>query len=100
MVGDDLHCQVSFAVAGAAADRRSHTRRVFRINPVHVERDVIAGGAASGGAQGFFNDLAHAPLVNVAHGIDLDASLANVFALPRINVAHAHQHAVFSIDCG
>ena len=91
---------MAFAVAGAATDRRSHTRRIFWVNPIHVERDVIAGGAAPGGAQGFFNDLAHASLVNIAHGIDLNASLANVFALPRINIAHAHQHAVFCMDFG
>src|SRR5205823_2563058 len=48
MVGDDFHRQMALAISGAAADRRAHARSVLRIDPIHVERNVIAGGVAAG----------------------------------------------------
>src|SRR5579864_6225430 len=100
VVGDDLHGQVGFAVAGAAAHRGAHAGSVFRIDPVHVERDVVAGGAASGHAQGFFDDRAHAALVDIAHGIDLDPGLFDVLLLAGIDIAYAHQDTVFRLHFG
>src|SRR5438876_9524424 len=79
VVGDDLHGQVGFAVGGAAAHRRAHAGSVFRVDPIHVERDVIAGGAAAGHAQRLFDDGAHAALVNVAHGQHFGSGVDNIF---------------------
>src|SRR5580704_3181011 len=95
VVGDDLHGQVSFAVGGAATDRSSHAGRVFGIDPIHVEGDVIAGGAPAGHAQGFFDDRAHATLVNIAHGENSDAGTADILFFNGVNVAHSYQYAVF-----
>src|SRR6266850_4918980 len=42
MVSDDLHRQVSLTVSSSALHRGADARRVFRIDPIHVERDMIA----------------------------------------------------------
>src|SRR5262249_21849243 len=63
VIGDDLHRQVGFAVAGAATDRRAHARRILRIDPIHIQGDVINGGAPSRHAQRFFDHGAHAALI-------------------------------------
>src|SRR2546423_15668313 len=89
VVGDDFHGQVGFTITGAAAHRSSHAGSVFRIDPIHVERNVISGGVASGNAQRFFNHSAHAALINIAHGVDLNAGLLDIFLLPRIHIANA-----------
>ena len=47
VVGNNLHGEVGFTVGGTAADWRADSRRVFGINPIHIERDVISGRAAS-----------------------------------------------------
>src|ERR1700689_142546 len=73
VVGDDFHGEVRLAVGGAAAYGSAHSGGVLGIDPVHVEGNVVAGRAASGHAEGFFHDCAHAALVNVAHGEDADA---------------------------
>ena len=98
MVGDDFHGQVRFAVSGAATDGSANAGSIFRIDPVHVERDVVAGSAASGHAQRLFDDGAHSALVNVAHSEDFDSGFADILFFDRINVANADQHAVFWID--
>src|SRR5262249_31784338 len=100
VVGDDLHGQVGLAITGAAANRRADAGGILRIDPIHVERDVITGCATAGHAQRFFDHGAHAALVNIAHGVNLDTGLANVFLLAAIDVAYAHQHAVLRLDLG
>src|SRR5208337_3408841 len=94
MVGNDFHGEVRFAIRGAAPDRSADAGRVVGIDPVHVERDVIAGGAASSHAKRFFHDGAHAPFVNVAHGEDFDSGLADVFLFKVVHVADTHEHAI------
>src|SRR5437588_7112463 len=81
MVGDDLHGQVCFAIAGATAHGCPYTGSVFGVDPIHVERDVITGGAASGDAEGFFDNDPHATLVDIAHGVDFNPDVANGLAL-------------------
>src|SRR5439155_3600982 len=98
MVGDDFHGQVRFAIGGAAAHGSADAGSILRIDPVHVEGDVIAGGATSGHTQSFFDDGAHATLVDVTHGKDFDSGFADILFFDRINVANADQHAVFWID--
>src|SRR6266481_7140613 len=97
VISDDLHSQMGFSVAGAAADRRAYAGSIFGIDPVHVERYVVTGRAASGDPQGFFHHGTHAALVDIAHGIDLDACGADVGFLARVNIAYAHQHTVIGL---
>src|SRR5262245_2070508 len=100
VVSDDFHGQVSFPITGAAAYRRAYTGGVFRIDPIHIERNVVAGGAASGHAQRFFNHRAHTALVDVTHGVDLDPGLLDVLFFPHVHVAHTDQDAVFGMYFG
>src|SRR5579862_2224931 len=74
VIGNDFHGEVRFAVSSAAADRSAHAGRILRIDPVHVERNVVPGGAAPSQSQRLFHDGAHAALVDVAHREDADAS--------------------------
>ena len=99
VVSDDLHGQVSFTIRGAATYRRSYARSIFGIDPIHIKRDVIAGGAAPCSAQRLFHHGAHSTLIDVAHGIDLgDAGVTDVLALGGVDVAHADDHAVLRRD--
>src|ERR1700722_2801062 len=100
MVGDNFHCQVSLAIGGAAADRGAYPGGVFGIDPIHVEGNVVAGGAASGDAESFFHDGAHAALIDIAHGEDMNAGAAHIFFFDGVDVAHSHQDAVFRTDLG
>src|SRR5208283_5212627 len=84
----------SFAIRGAAPDRSADSGRVFGIDPIHVKRDVIAGGAAPGHAERFLHDGAHAALVDVAHGEDFDSGFADVFFFKVVDVADADEHAI------
>src|SRR5208282_858919 len=74
--------------------------RVFGIDPVHVERDVVAGSSMSGHAESLLHDGAHAALVDVAHGKNLDSGLANVFLFEVVDVANADEHAIFRLHFG
>src|ERR1700677_4709329 len=100
VVGDDFHRQMSFAIGRAAADRGADAGGVFGVDPIHVERDVIAGGAASGHTQRFFHYRSHATLVDVAHGEDADAGAADILFFDGVDVADADQNAVFGMDFG
>src|SRR5450755_3165944 len=88
------------AIGGAAPDRSADTGGVFGIDPIHVERDVIAGSTASGHAEGFLHYGAHAAFVDVPHGEDFDPGLADVFFFKIIDVADPDEHAVFRLHFG
>src|SRR5579872_914015 len=100
VIGNDFHGQMCLAVGGTSAHRSADAGSVFGIDPIHVERDMVAGSAASGHAQGLFHDGAHAALVDVAHGEDADAGSMNVFFLYRVNVADSDQYAIFGLYLG
>src|SRR6185503_4855755 len=101
VVGEDLHGEVGFAVGCAAADRGSDAGCILGIDPVHIERDVIAGCTAPRCPESFLHDGSHAALVDVAHRVDLaDASLANVGTLGGIDVPDAYQDCVLRRDLG
>src|SRR5277367_5899905 len=91
VVGDNFHGEMRLAICSATAHRSADAGRVFGIDPVHVERNVIAGSAASGHAQSLFHHGAHAAFVDVAHGEDSDAGAADIFFFNGVDVAHAHQ---------
>src|SRR6266700_4345990 len=94
VVRDDLHGQVGFAITGAAPYWSAYAGSIFRIDPVHVERDMIPRRAASNDAQCFFDDGAHAALVDIAHGVDLNADLVDVFFFARVDVANPDHDCV------
>src|SRR5260370_7773477 len=100
MVGYEFHGEMALEIGGPATDRSANAGRVFRIDPIHIERDVIAGGAASGHAEGFLHDGAHAAFVDVAHGKDFDSGFADVFFFKVIDVADADEHAIFRLHFG
>src|SRR5690348_6876226 len=101
VIGDDLHGEMGFAVGGAAAHRGADAGRVFGVDPIHVERNVVSGGAAAGGAEGLFHDSTHAALVDVAHGVDLgDAGSLDVFFFRGVDVAHADQYDIVGLNFG
>ncbi len=98
VVGKDLHGEMRFAIGSAAAHGSADAGGVFGVDPVHVERDVIAGRAAARSAKGFFHHGAHAALVDVAHGVDLgDAGSLDVFFFRGVDVAHADQHDIVRV---
>src|SRR6266478_6091932 len=100
MVGDDFHGEMRFAIRGAAPDRSADAGRVFGIDPVHVEGDVIAGGAAPGHAEGFLHHGPHAAFVDVAHGENFDSGFADVFFFKAVHVADADEHTIFRLYFG
>src|SRR4051794_26250971 len=94
VIGDDLHRQMRFAIGGTAADGRANSWSVLGIDPVHVERDVVASSAASSHAQSLFHYRTHSALVDVAHGKELNAGTTDVFALLRIDVPNTNENAI------
>src|SRR5260370_20801909 len=100
MIRDYFHGEMRFAISGAAPHWSADARRVFGINPIHVERDVIASGAASSHAESFLHDGAHAAFVDVAHGEDFDPGFADVFFFEVVDVADADEHAIFRLHFG
>src|ERR1700750_2322724 len=90
---------MGFAIGRPTADRRAHTGRVLGVDPVHVERNMIARSSSPRGTQSLFHDGAHASLVDVAHGVDLaDAGAANVGSLCRVDIAHTDEDGIFRCD--
>src|ERR1700680_4630571 len=85
---------MGLAISCSAANGSPYAGCVLWIDPVHVERDVIARGASPCNAEGLFHDGSHTALVNVAHGQDLNACAANIRPLYGVNVAYSHQHTV------
>src|SRR6185437_11637194 len=89
VVSDNLHGQMSFAIRRPAAHRSADTGRVLGIDPVHIERDVIAGSSAPSRAQRLLHHGAHAALVNIAHGVNLGhARAADILPLGSVYVAY------------
>src|SRR6185437_539396 len=93
-VGDDLQCQVGFAVGGAATHGRAHAGGMGGVNEVHVEGGAETLGAIAGHGDGLFHHGAHATFVNVAHGEDFDAGFAQAALFLVVEIMHAHQHGI------
>src|SRR4029079_5893575 len=101
VVGDDLHGEVGFAVGCAPAHGGCDSGSIFGVDPVHVEGNVVTGGAASGCPQRLFHDGAHSALVDVAHGVDLcHAGPLDVGAFGGIDVPNADKDGVLRGDLG
>src|SRR5260370_39349646 len=93
-VGDHFHGEVGFAVGDAAADRSAHAGGVGGIDEIHIEADGDAGGVVHGVLESVGHDFAHAALVYVAHGEDVDAGFFHDFALLGVEIARTDNHDV------
>ena len=56
---------------------------------------MISGGAVSGHGESFLHDGAHAALVNVAHGENLNSGFADVLFFEVIDIADADEDTIF-----
>jgi hypothetical protein len=98
VVGDDLHGEVRLPISRAALDGCTDTGSVLRVDPVHVERDVVTDGAATRESKRLFHHRAHATFVDVAHRERMNAGTAHVLFFMYVNIADTNQHAVLRRD--
>ena len=91
---------MGLAIGDTAPHRRPGPGRVFGVHDIEVERQVDAGGAVPRGVERFVEDVAHAALIEVAHGEDAGAALLEDLALAGIEVAHPDEHRVARQDLG
>src|ERR1700722_12822448 len=85
---------MGFAVGYAAADRSSDAGGVGGIDEVHVEADGNAGGVVHGVLYRVGHDFAHAALIDVSHGENVDAGFFGDLALVGVEIARANDHDV------
>src|SRR5438270_12916496 len=91
---------MGLAVGSASANRGADSGSVFGVDPVHVEGDVVAGGAASSHAESFFHDGAHTAFVDVAHGEDADPGAADIFFFDGIDIPDSDENTIFWLHLG
>ena len=90
-VGDHFHGEMGFAVGDAAAHGRADAGSVGGIDEIHVEADGDAGGVVHGVFHGVGHDFAHAALVDVAHGENVDAGFFDESAFVGVEIAHTDE---------
>jgi hypothetical protein len=78
-----------FAVSSPPAYGRANAGGIRGIHEVHVQTDGDARGVIHGVFQGFRHDVAHAALVNIAHGENVDTGFLDDFAFLSVEVARA-----------
>ena len=83
-----------FAVSHAAAHRCAHSRSVGRVHEIHVQAYGRAVGIVGHETQRLTHHVAHAALIDIAHGKNVDAGLLDQAALFRIQIAHANKRDV------
>src|SRR5256885_13755025 len=91
---------MGFAVGDAAADGSADTGSIGGIDEIHIEADGDAGGVVPGVLEGVRHDFAHAPLVNVAHGEDVDAGFFYDFAFLGAGIAGTNDNDVAGFGFG
>ena len=89
-----------FAVGDAAADGGADAGGVLRIDKIHVEREMEAGGAVGGELDRLVHDGAHAVLVDLAHGEGVDAVFEDVGLFGLVDVAEADDDDVGGVHFG
>src|SRR6516162_9618303 len=99
-VGNHFHGEVSFAVGGTAAHGRANAGSVGGIHEIHVQTDGDASGVVHSIFEGFRHDIAHAALVNVAHGENVYPGFLDDFAFLGIEVARADNDDVSWLGFG
>src|SRR5260370_23152028 len=91
---------MGFAVGDAAADGSADAGSVGGIDEVHIEADGDAGGVVHGVLESVGHDFAHAALVNVAHGEDVDAGFFDDFTFLGVEIAGADDDDVAGLCFG
>ncbi len=81
-----LHNEVRFAKTQAALDRRPGSRRLARVDAVHIERDVNRSGDA-GDCNRFLHDAGDAEPIDVGHRKRTHPRLTQIFLFDRIDIA-------------
>ena len=80
---------MSFAVGGPPAHGRANAGSIRGIDEIHVQADSDARGVVHSVFEGFRHDIAHAALVNVAHGENVDPGFLDDLPFLSIEVARA-----------
>src|SRR5882762_4937164 len=88
---------MGFAVGDAAAHGSADAGSIGGIDEVHIEADGDAGGVVHGVLEGVGHDFAHAALVNVAHGEDVDAGFRDDFAFLGVEIVKKSGVHVFTM---
>src|SRR5215469_14905930 len=88
---------MALAVRSPSPYRCTDARRIFWVDPVHVERDVIADGSSSGETQSFFHHCTHSAFVDIAHRECMNTGTLDVVTFVRVHIADAHQHTVVGL---
>ena len=70
------------------------------IDEVHIQANGDAGGVVHGVLEGVGHDFAHAALVHVAHGEDVDAGFLDDFAFLGVEIAGTDDHDVAGFGLG
>src|SRR5215472_387158 len=89
---------MAFTVSWTALNRRADTRRIIRIDKVHVHRHVKARSAPRGPPYRFIHDGAHSPFVELTHSDDPNTGIFEGDGFLRVDAACADQHAVFRVN--
>src|SRR5437667_10718970 len=80
---------MSLAVGGTPAHRRANSGSIRGIHEIHVQADGDSSGVVHSVFEGFRHDIAHAALVDIAHGENVDTGFLDDFAFLSIEVARA-----------
>src|SRR5271168_3149668 len=99
-IRNHFHGQVRLAISDAAAHGSAHARSVRGIDEIEIQAHRDSVGLILRKAQRFGHHLAHAALVQVAHGEHVHARFFDDFPLPRVYVAHSHNRNVVGIYHG
>src|SRR5258708_12694438 len=91
---------MGFAVGGAAAHGSADAGSIGGIDEVHIEADGDAGGVVHGVLEGVGHDFAHAALVNIAHGENVDAGFLHGFAFLGVEIAGPDADGVARLGFG
>src|SRR6266852_1568694 len=99
-VGDHFHGEMGFAIGDTAAHGSADAGGVGGIDEIHIEADRDAGGVVHGVLESLGHDVAHAALVNVAHGEDMNAGFLDDFAFLRVEITGADDDDVARFGFG
>src|SRR6266852_3405314 len=99
-VGDHFHGEMGFAIGDTAAHGSADAGSVGGIDEVHIEADGDAGGVVHGVLEGVGHDFAHAALVDVAHGEDVDAGYLDDLSFLGVEIAGTDDDDVAGLGFG
>src|SRR5258708_6304915 len=99
-VGDHFHSEMGFAIGDAATDGSANAGGIGGIDEIHIEAHGDTRSVVHRVFEGVRHDFAHAALVNIAHGEDVDAGFLYDFAFLGVEVARADDDDVAGLGFG